>query len=296
MKALVLINEKSGAVQSIGVERIASMAQSMREHFSGLEIDVVHGEAEALIAAARNCGDIEVIAAAGGDGTQAAIAGALIGCETAQLPLPCGTMNMLCRDLGIPLDIEEALRAGLGGVRDEIDVGLVNGQVFLNNVVFGAFAELAEAREELRDADTLDDISHSLVAGATALFHADPLKFRLTLDHQHTELETNTVMVSNNAISGAENLAPKRDRLDAGKLFVYLTTASHGGDFAAILADFVGGNAENSDDIEMRTCRHCSIGAIGHGFSYSIDGDPVETDDCVTMEIRPRALNVMRPS
>lgn len=295
MKALVLINEKSGAVQSVGVGAIRQIAEGAQGKISDLEVEVTHGEAEALIKAAERREEFDLIAAAGGDGTQAAIASVLMGSRTAQLPLPCGTMNMLCRDLGLSLDIEEALLQGLRGERQQIDVGVANERVFLNNIVFGAYAEMAEAREELRDAETLEDVSFGLVAGANALFHADAMTFNLKFDGKHRTIKTNTIAVSNNAISGADNLTPSRAQLDAGELFVYLTGAQHGGDFASILAEFAAGAAKESNEIEIQACAYCDIDADGKTFSYSIDGDPVEASEAVTMQIKPSALTVQKP-
>lgn len=294
MKTLVLINEKSGAVGRIGVDAIKDIAETIAAEIADLEIEIVHGEAMALIEAARQAKNYDVIAAAGGDGTQAAIAGALLNSDTALLPLPCGTMNMLCKDLGIPTDIEEALRAGIHGNPTPIDACLVNDRVFLNNVVFGAYAEMAEAREELRDAETLNDVSYGLVSAAGALFHADAIKFHIALDGDHQNIKTNTIIVSNNAITHAENLTPGREQLDAGELFVYLTKSQHGGDFAGILANFLAGDPESADAIDLRRAKRCRVGANGATFAYSVDGDPVKATESVLLEIKPRALKVMR--
>lgn len=295
MNVLMLINEASGAVQSIGVEEVEKIAaQAASNHTVSLE--TISGEAEALIEIATQRKDVDVIAAAGGDGTQAAIAGALLNRDTALLPLPCGTMNMLCRDLDTPLDIEEALNAGLAGDRQRIDVGKIDDRVFLNNVVFGAYAELAEAREEIRDADNLADISFGLVAAANAFLHADARPFRIDIDGKPMQLDTNTVGVSNNAISHAQNFLPQRRRLDAGKLFAYLPRALDGVDFAAMLAEFARGDAEDSDDILVLSGSKMSVDAAGNEFFYSVDGDPLTSTAAVSLSIEARALIVMTPA
>ena len=295
MKALVLINEKSGAVQTVGVNAIRDMAENAKKAVADLETEIVHGEFSVLVEAAARHREFDVIAAAGGDGTQAAIAGALVGSETALLPLPCGTVNMLCRDLGAPLDIEAALLAGLRGAPTPIDVGRIGDRVFLNNIVFGAYAQLAEAREELRDAESLDDVSFSVVSAADALLHADAVSFRAVIDGEAVDVKTNTIVVSNNEITHAEQLIPLRRNLDAGKLFIYLTRAKDGAQFASLLADFARGGAKNSDDIRLRSAASCTVDANGASFSYSVDGDPVETSDSIVMTIKPKALLVMKP-
>ncbi|MEM8771228.1 MAG: diacylglycerol kinase family protein [Pseudomonadota bacterium] len=295
MKALALINEKSGAVQRIGADAIRRHVEAAQSTVTDLSVETVAGEHAVLMKALQRKDEFDVVVSAGGDGTQAAVAGALLGSETALLPLPCGTMNMLCHDLGIPQDIEAALRAGLSGEVDAIDAGVIGDRVFLNNVVVGAYAEMAEAREELRDAETLDEVSYGLVAGANALFHAEPMAFHLEIDDAATKLETNTIAISNNAVSGADTLRPYRDRLDEGDLYLYLTKARHGGDFASFLADFAAGSAESSSEISVRQCKRCVVHADGKRFSYSVDGDPLETDAPIHLEIKPRALKIYRP-
>ena len=292
MKALLLINEKSGAVQKSGVDTIAAMAREMAS--SKIDLTIIDGDAPKLIDAAKSHDVVDVIAAAGGDGTQAAIAGALMHKQTALLPLPCGTMNLLCRELNIPLDIKAALRDGFRGEKTTIDVGVVGGRVFLNNVVFGAYADLAEAREELREAETLQDLSFSVVAAADALMNADPVKFRVIADGETFNMETNTIAISNNEISHADGLIPMRSTLSGGKLAAYLADATDARAFATLLADFARGAAEQSDAVRVVTASKCVVGAQGARFSYSIDGDPVESDKDITLEIRTNALTVMR--
>ena len=44
--------------------------------------------------------------------------------------LPAGTGNLLAHNLGIPIDLEQAVEVGLHGARRTIDVGRVNGERF----------------------------------------------------------------------------------------------------------------------------------------------------------------------
>ena len=94
--------------------------------------------------------DADVIVAAGGDGTITAVASALVGTDTALAILPLGTVNLLARDLGIPLDVNAAIAALAAMQPRKIDVGEVNGAVFLHKIVFGFVPGLAAARERLR--------------------------------------------------------------------------------------------------------------------------------------------------
>ena len=66
----------------------------------------------ALLAAARDGRDLgrDVVVMGGGDGTMSAGAGGLIGTGKPMGLLPLGTLNHFARDLGIPTDLEDAVR------------------------------------------------------------------------------------------------------------------------------------------------------------------------------------------
>lgn len=292
-----MINEGSGGVASLGRDAIETAARRAARQAFGerAEVRVVAGEYEALVAAASAPDAPALVIVAGGDGTQAAIAGALLRTDKTHLPLPCGTVNELCRDLGVPLNLEEALASGFQGETAYIDVGMIGERVFLNNVVFGAYAGLAEAREELRKADNVEDISFGIVSAASALFHSEPSTYEVDIDGETVSLDTNTLAISNNAITSARNLIPHRNCLDAGELVLYLADAQHGGDFAAILAEFAVNGAGASERIQTLACKKCRISSANGELGYTIDGDPVETDQPVDFRIEPGALKVIRP-
>ncbi|WP_425409210.1 diacylglycerol/lipid kinase family protein [Hyphococcus sp.] len=295
MKILCLINEKSGAVLGCGAQVIQEAAENAAAKSGNIELEVVSGDFGALCERVKQASDADAILCAGGDGTQAAIAASLLNTDIALLPLPCGTMNLLCRDLGLPLDVDEAIAAGLASPIVSIDAGCIGDRLFLNNIVFGSYAELADAREDLREVENFDDVSFGVVEAAHALFNADPINFSVTIDGADIRQSTNTIVVSNNAVSGAENLIPYRNRLDEGELYVYLSDASNGAEFAALMADFLGGEVEASERISVQKCRECRISSSAESFSYTVDGDPVETTEPVHMKIAAGALKVFRP-
>ncbi len=68
-----------------------------------------------------------LVVACGGDGTLRACAEVLAGTEVPLAVVPCGTGNLLARNLGLPLDPEAALEASLAGASHPIDVGRVRG-------------------------------------------------------------------------------------------------------------------------------------------------------------------------
>jgi diacylglycerol kinase (ATP) len=66
----------------------------------------------------------------GGDGMVQQCIDVVAGTEVALAIIPAGTANLLATNLNIPLDIEEAVRIALHGVRRPLDVGRINGECF----------------------------------------------------------------------------------------------------------------------------------------------------------------------
>lgn len=300
MKALALINETAGTVAKLGLTELRDLLAEEIEA-AGWKADFETGDAKTLMAAAKRAQNYKAVICAGGDGTQAAVAGALLKRDIALLPLPCGTMNLLCRDIGLSMDIKEALAAGLAAKPTQIDAGRISSaelgeRIFLNNIVFGAYADLAEAREFLREVETLDDLSFAAVHAASALANAGPADFRLNLDGEERLFRTNTLVVSNNRFTGSTELIPARARLDEGALAVYFLEAEGGAGFTARLMEFLTGGVDDSPRVEISNCRRCNVSLRDEPVIYAIDGEPKESAGEVVMEILPGALSVMAPA
>jgi diacylglycerol kinase family enzyme len=93
-------------------------------------------------------GDSQTIVAGGGDGTISAIAAELVDTDKTLGVLPLGTLNHFAKDLNIPLDVKEAAQTIIAGHVVEVDVGEVNGQVFVNNSSLGLYPDIVRRREQ----------------------------------------------------------------------------------------------------------------------------------------------------
>lgn len=69
---------------------------------------------------------VDLVIAAGGDGTIRECAGALAGTDTPLAVIPAGTGNLLARNLGLPIDIADALHVAMHGRDRRIDLGTVD--------------------------------------------------------------------------------------------------------------------------------------------------------------------------
>jgi diacylglycerol kinase family enzyme len=94
---------------------------------------------------------VDLVISSGGDGTVTACAAGVAGSGVPLGVLPSGTGNLLARNLGLPLDLNEALAVALTGTERWLDVGVANGRPFVVLAGIGFDAEmLAGASEELK--------------------------------------------------------------------------------------------------------------------------------------------------
>ncbi|MDB4876880.1 MAG: diacylglycerol kinase catalytic region [Gemmatimonadetes bacterium] len=131
------------------------------------------------------------ILVAGGDGTIGSAASALSGTGVELAILPCGTLNHLAKDLGLPLQLEEAARVAATGKAISVDAAAVNDRLFLNTSSVGAYVTFVRARERLEK--RLGYHIASVVAGIRLLFRM-PL-FRVTLEVEGVSREYLTPLV-----------------------------------------------------------------------------------------------------
>jgi len=141
-----------------------------------------------------------VVVAAGGDGTLNAVAQAVLGSGCPYGVLPQGTFNYFGRANGIPQDIEGAAKALLRACVEPVQVGTVNGHIFLVNGSLGLYPRLLEDREAYKQ-----QLGRSrwvaLVSGLSTLMH-EHRRLDLVIESggktQH--LRTPTLFVGNNVL------------------------------------------------------------------------------------------------
>src|SRR5271165_6062962 len=138
----LIMNPKSGGgkVEKFDLRRKAEDLGAEVFLIGGSEpVDVAQVAREAVARGA------DLLGVAGGDGTQALVAGVAAEQGLPFMVISAGTRNHFALDLG--LDREDpagCLGALSDGVELRVDLGMINGQVFVNNASFGAYAEVGE--------------------------------------------------------------------------------------------------------------------------------------------------------
>lgn len=73
----------------------------------------------------------------GGDGSMSGTVDELVGKDCVFGVLPLGTANSFARTLGLPLDLDGAVQAIAGGRRRRVDLGMIDGDYFVNAASLG---------------------------------------------------------------------------------------------------------------------------------------------------------------
>ncbi len=164
----------------------------------------------------------KVVVAGGGDGTINAVASALAGSEKILGVLPMGTLNHFAKDLRIPLDLESAVQTISAGHSIRVDVGEVNGRIFVNNSGLGLYPSIVNQREK-RQRLGYRKWPAFFLAGLAVLRRYPFLGIRLSTDEQTIVGRTPFVFIGNNVYEMESLNIGGRSCLNAGQLSLYMT-------------------------------------------------------------------------
>jgi diacylglycerol kinase family enzyme len=140
LRPVLFYNPKSGGGKA---ERFA-LADEARSR--GIEpIELTRGADLEELARRAVAGGADALAMAGGDGSQAVIAAVASELDLPYACVPAGTRNHFALDLGVDRDdVVGGLDAFVNGGERRVDLAEVNGQVFVNNVSLGVYAEAVQ--------------------------------------------------------------------------------------------------------------------------------------------------------
>ncbi|MFL5236594.1 MAG: diacylglycerol/lipid kinase family protein [Rhizomicrobium sp.] len=236
----------------------------------------------------------KLVIAGGGDGTMNAVANALAGSETALGVLPMGTLNHFAKDLGIPLDIDDAVVNALEGNVRRVDVAEVNGRVFINNSSIGLYPEIVREREALQKRGHSKWVAFA-EAMVEVVHRSSAIRVRLKTPARSTKTRTDFVFIGNNEYELAAPRIGARVRMDGGQLWV--CNVPHTGRFRAILAALRAFFAVQAPRSPLAFCtRELRIDTGHQSVDVAADGEVFRLQTPLLYRSRPRALHVMVPA
>ena len=278
----LIMNPRSGGgkVEKFDLERKAEDL--------GAEVFLVGGPEPVDVAeVARKAveGGADLLGVAGGDGTQALVAGVAAEHGLPFVVISAGTRNHFALDLGLDREDPSACLGALSdGVELRVDLGMINGQVFVNNASFGAYAEVVETPAYRGDKlSTTLNLLPDLLQGHRGA--------RLRAEADGTVIEAPQALLVANNPYGTGDIAglDRRARLDRGLLGVVGVKVSSARDAIDLL------RGRHAAGLNVLTAKKVQITADAAKVPVGIDGEAVPMRVPVTCTISLGALRVWVP-
>ena len=281
-RAFLIMNPRSGG------GKVTKFALKEKAEALGAEVALLEGPGTVDVAAlARQAvaDGADMLGVAGGDGTQALVAGIAAEHDLPFLVISAGTRNHFAMDLGLDRDDPATcLDALTDCVEQRIDLGIIGDRTFVNNASFGAYAEVVEspAYRDDKTGTTLQILPDLLSGHRGAKLSARAGDTTVTAPQ--------ALLVSNDPyeISDVAGLG-RRARLDAGILGVIAVTVNNALQAVMLLRGAKG------QGLTVLRAEEVVVDADVPEIPVGIDGETVMMPTPVICTIRPKVLRVRVP-
>jgi diacylglycerol kinase family enzyme len=244
--------------------------------------EIVDVAALARKAVSEGC---DLLGVAGGDGTQALVAGIAAEHDLPFLVISAGTRNHFALDLGLNRDDPSTCLDALSdGEELRIDLGIIGDRTFVNNASFGAYAEVVRSpayRDDKRG--TTLQMMPDLLNGHQGA--------RLAARAGDTSVEgPQALLVSNNPYEGGDAAGlGRRARLDTGTLGFIAVEVGSAGQAIGLMRRGSGRG------LTFGTAKEVVVDADTPEVPVGIDGETIMMPAPVRCTIRPGVLRVLVP-
>jgi diacylglycerol kinase family enzyme len=289
----VIINASSGSVEQ--EETKQRLIDLFAENGVKANVHLAKNGSEIIELAKKTAkGKAEIIVAGGGDGTVSAIASEIIKTDKTLGILPLGTLNNFSKDLQIPQDIEEAVRVVAEMNVKQIDVGEVNGRIFVNNSSIGLYPQIVKNRERQQRIG-YGKWRAAFWAALKILRRSPFLQIKLKTGDKERLVKTPFVFVGNNEYKMDFFNVGRRECLTDGKLSVYFLHKSGRRGLFSLVLRTVFGRLRQAADFEEINVEEITIETRKKQMLVAFDGevDMLKTPLCYC--VRQLALRVIVP-
>lgn len=272
-KALLIVNPSAGGEKA---PEYADVAQKKLESlFDVVEIKETEkgGDATRFAKEASELGYHSVFVM-GGDGTVNEGLSGLVRDEntTAFGFFPLGTVNDLARALNLPLDPHEAIEALDIDATQDIDLGQINDQYFMNVVGIGTIPE-AINDVAVEDKTKMGKLAY-FVSGFKHVLSNKSYEFKVIADGVEHHIHTSTLLIGlTNSIGGFETLLPDA-KVDDGFLHMVYIKDQSLLDTVKAIPELLKGVNQDSDNVGYLQIKEASIESLSDEIlTTNIDGD-----------------------
>jgi diacylglycerol kinase family enzyme len=296
MKALVLIN---GAAGSVAGARSDDGPTRFKDLFARYGVEattrMVHGAelSKSLLSFQKDADSTySALVVAGGDGTINAAASALAGSDRPLGIIPMGTLNHFAKDLGLPLDMEGAVKTIAAGKTRLVDVAELNGRVFVNNSSVGLYPFMVARRNEHQRRHGLGKFLAMVPAAIQTLLGTSWHRIRIEASGERQLVRTPCVFVGNNVYEVGLPALGSRARLDRGELDVHVVKQQTR--LGLLLLPFKIALMRTDPERDVQTFRGGTVTMTSNArrLRVSLDGEIETIETPLRYRSRPGALRV----
>ena len=228
---------------------------------------------------------------AGGDGSQALVAGVAAARDVPMVVIPAGTRNHFALDLGLDRDDVVGALDAYGEARERaIDLGDVNGRVFVNNVSLGLYATIVRS-PEYRDAKketTLAALPQMLGPGT------EPFDLRFSTPDGVRHEGAHVIQVSNGPYGTTVSGITSRPSIDTGLLGIFSLLVPDGRSATRAVAALATARPELCEGYVSWSAPTFEL-ASGAPIAVGLDGESLEMESPLVFASRPGVLRLRLP-
>ncbi len=294
MKIEVLVNASSGTGEN------AALKERLNELFArdGVVAHVAlarSGHEIIKLAKRAALGDADIVVAGGGDGTINSVTSQLLNTKKTLGVLPLGTMNHFAKDLHIPLELEAAVKTIIKGHVANVDLGEVNGLIFVNNSSLGLYPSIVRERERQQQLGWGKWPAY--VWAAIAVLRRYPfLNIRLDVDGKEFSSRTPFVFVGNNEYEMETLNIGGRTCLDAGELSLYVTNRTGRLGLVRLAWHALFGGLRQDKDFLAMCTKEIWIETRHKRIRVALDGEVTIMEPPLHYRVLPGSLRVLAPA
>lgn len=252
---------------------------------------------EQMMEAARQAlaDGIRLVAAGGGDGTINCVASVLVDSGATLGVLPMGTLNHFAKDLGIPLALDKAIAAIAHGVPAQVDVGEVNGRIFLNNSSLGLYPDIVRDRERQQRRLGRGKWLAFCWAALSALRRFPFLSVRLVVNGEAHARRTPFVFIGNNEYRMEGFNIGERAQLSSGQLSMYVAQRPTRLGLVRLATRALLGRLKQANDFDVLLSQELEIHTRHERLRVATDGEVTTMSPPLRYRSRRAALTVLVP-
>jgi undecaprenyl-diphosphatase len=255
--------------------------------FPGARIHEINGKAVKTQVEEAIAESPSFLAVAGGDGTIRCAAGVVAGTDLPLLPVPAGTRNHFAREVGIET-LHDAGRAASGTVK-LVDVGEVNGEVFVNNAGIGVYPRIVKERSTHQKRFSKQTATLLATWGQMRNLH----KFGVTVNGE--TFRAWMVFVGNGRYGTSIFDVATRESLSDGVLDVRILRADGKLARLRVMGALMAGRLEQSPMSEFDEVTSVELGFDRPRVDIALDGEVFAMDTPLRFTCRAKALRVLVP-